>query len=220
MPRRKKRTPKHYSSAENEESVDDVDSTPPKAEPLSPAPEDEELAPTAGLLLPEEQFRLCCKNCNKAFPDDESLEAHIRFHQLTLLSSNSSAQKTFLVRVTVKDPAEPRRFVCDICKKMWMHKHHLQQHMRVHIAELRERFQCDVCKKSYHDVWYMKRHKRTHFGIRPFACEVCGKGFGHKFHLNHHMRVHPCCTDCCRFFEKEVELELHRASEHVGLSAG
>uniref|UniRef100_A0A131Y1Q5 Putative c2h2-type zn-finger protein n=1 Tax=Ixodes ricinus TaxID=34613 RepID=A0A131Y1Q5_IXORI len=216
MPRRKKRTCQRRGDAEDEESVDDVDSTPPKAEPLSPASEEADGLPSSGSLLPEEQFRLCCKNCNKTFPDDESLEAHIRFHQLTLFSSHGGAQKTFLVRITVKDPVEPRKFVCDICKKVCLYKHHLQKHMRVHISERRERFQCDICKKTYHDVWYMKRHKRTHFGVRPFACEVCGKGFGHKFHLNHHMRMHPSCADCRRYFQKGVELELHRASEHVG----
>lgn len=162
---------------------------------------------------PEEQFRLRCKNCSKTLPDVEALEAHIRYHQIA--SFNSGGRKTFLVRVTVKNPPERRKFVCDICKRVCLLKHHLQRHMRIHLPKRRERFKCEVCSKTYHDMWYMKRHQRTHAGVFQFGCQVCGKGFAHKFHLRHHMRTHPECADCHLFFKRDAELELHRASEHV-----
>ncbi|EGW05115.1 Ecotropic virus integration site 1 protein [Cricetulus griseus] len=128
-----------------------------------------------------------CKECDRVFPDLQSLEKHMLSH------------------------TEEREYKCDQCPKAFNWKSNLIRHQMSHDSG--KHYECENCAKVFTDPSNLQRHIRSqHVGARAHACPECGKTFatssGLKQHKHIHSSVKPFIWD-----NKPVELLPERSSE-------
>ncbi|XP_066982210.1 zinc finger protein 91-like [Macrobrachium rosenbergii] len=105
------------------------------------------------------------------------------------------------------------RFTCEVCKKEFLARKTLKNHMRMH-KNVRP-FLCDVCGKTFSELRYLDLHILTHTKLKEHTCEECGKSFTHYWHLKSHAVVHSDekpfqCEECGRNFRRSFTLRFHK----------
>ena len=92
-------------------------------------------------------------------------------------------------------PWEEQIFQCQYCKKICLHRGHLNEHLRVHTKA--KPFSCAwldpglaLCSKKFATTGALKVHMRTHTGLKPYSCSVCLQKFSQSGNLNTHMKTH------------------------------
>ncbi|PSN30057.1 hypothetical protein C0J52_26917 [Blattella germanica] len=103
-------------------------------------------------------------------------------------------------------------FECRICKKSFLHKYNLFQHIKSHPNN--RPHQCDICGKSFQLKHHLNEHLLTHTDNRPFKCDVCNKSFSDKGNLNRHLLIHTDshpfkCEICNKSFGRKSNLKSH-----------
>ena len=112
-------------------------------------------------------------------------------------------------------PADPQKFICDICGqeydskvifrhhrarhegpkyacthcgKRFTEDHYLRTHLKIHMGEDAKKHQCEFCGKKFHSVKQLKNHRPTHTGEKPFHCDLCGESFPSTFKRREHRK--------------------------------
>ena len=81
-------------------------------------------------------------------------------------------------------------FQCDICKKQFVAKCNLLNHMWQHKNARQRPFKCQLCNKAYLREALLEQHMRSHRGIKPFVCNECGLQFTVKSNWQRHVAEH------------------------------
>ncbi|XP_040610489.1 histone-lysine N-methyltransferase MECOM isoform X8 [Mesocricetus auratus] len=106
-----------------------------------------------------------CKECDRVFPDIQSLEKHMLSH------------------------SEEREYKCDQCPKAFNWKSNLIRHQMSHDSG--KHYECENCAKVFTDPSNLQRHIRSqHVGARAHACPECGKTFATSSGLKQHKHIH------------------------------
>ncbi|XP_076788349.1 histone-lysine N-methyltransferase MECOM isoform X8 [Arvicanthis niloticus] len=106
-----------------------------------------------------------CKECDRVFPDMQSLEKHMLSH------------------------TEEREYKCDQCPKAFNWKSNLIRHQMSHDSG--KHYECENCAKVFTDPSNLQRHIRSqHVGARAHACPECGKTFATSSGLKQHKHIH------------------------------
>ncbi|XP_027421571.1 zinc finger and BTB domain-containing protein 41 [Bos indicus x Bos taurus] len=146
-----------------------------------------------------------CPYCNKLHASKKTLAKHVkRFHP-------ENAQEFISIKKTKSES-----WKCDICKKSFTRRPHLEEHMILHsqdkpfkctyceehfksrFARLKHQekfhlgpFPCDICGRQFNDTGNLKRHiECTHGGKRKWTCFICGKSVRERTTLKEHLRIH------------------------------
>lgn len=106
---------------------------------------------------------------------------------------------------------------CQLCGWTCKLKSNLNQHMRVHSAEIKS--SCTICNKVLSSR-YLAEHMKIHAGIKSIQCEQCGLSCFNTQRLKRHiavvhvreMRFH--CELCTRKFSSSDKLLVHRRSHN------
>ena len=77
------------------------------------------------------------------------------------------------------------KFLCEICKKAFADKRHLNDHMMRHEGR---QYKCEFCPKSFSGVRGLQLHTPLHTGKYPFHCDShdCTLGFNFRKWLEAH----------------------------------
>ena len=62
-------------------------------------------------------------------------------------------------------------FTCDICKKTFKQRSHLNVHKLIHSGE--KPYACDTCEKTFKQRSNLNTHKLIHSGEKPYTCDTC-----------------------------------------------
>lgn len=100
-----------------------------------------------------------CDHCGESFTHKASLKLHMSTHGELLTCSERFISDT-RIDGCAQNQAVDKPFTCHHCEKCFIHRGHLNDHLRIHTGE------------------------------KPFACVECGKSFAHKNSLTWHMRTH------------------------------
>ncbi|XP_028919882.1 zinc finger and BTB domain-containing protein 41 [Ornithorhynchus anatinus] len=146
-----------------------------------------------------------CPFCNKLHASKKTLAKHVqRFHP-------ENVQEFLSIKKTKSEG-----WRCDICKKSFTRRPHLEEHMILHtqnkpfkctyceehfrsrFARLKHQekfhlgpFPCDICGRQFNDTGNLKRHiECTHGGKRKWTCFICGKSVRERTTLKEHLRIH------------------------------
>ena len=103
-------------------------------------------------------------------------------------------------------------YVCDFCKRSFLHLSNLRRHMRTHTGE--RPYKCTVCERAFTQKTHLVDHMRTHTGARPYVCSICMRAFAYSTGLRNHLRTHSgerpyACTECELRFACRSQLTCH-----------
>lgn len=109
---------------------------------------------------------------------------------------------------------EERKFICTVCKKKFLKKANLLDHLKIH-ANLKN-FKCTECGRAFIQRVNMLTHLRTHTKLKPFICQMpnCGKRYSQASQLKTHIRGHlnektHICKFCYKGFTNSSDLKKH-----------
>lgn len=170
-----------------------------------------------------------CTGTNETDNEDQT--------QPELNNDSDKASTTLTERQISSQP-----FTCDICNKIFTHRHQLTRHQLTH---KKKEFICDICKKGFTTQYDLKRHAKTHIKTRELnkcptclklvqdvsrhiqschqhkhVCDICGAKFGFNSNLIDHKRTHTGdrpyrCEMCGKGFAQTSTLYLHIRSIHT-----
>uniref|UniRef100_A0A2I3TNQ6 C2H2-type domain-containing protein n=1 Tax=Pan troglodytes TaxID=9598 RepID=A0A2I3TNQ6_PANTR len=69
---------------------------------------------------------------------------------------------------------ESGMYACDLCDKKFQKSSSLLPH------------QCQICKKAFKHKHHLNEHSRLHSGEKPYQCDKCGKRFSHSGSYSQH----------------------------------
>lgn len=105
-----------------------------------------------------------------------------------------------------------KSFLCHVCSKSFLHKHHLILHLKVHSNE--KDYACEICGRKFRQKSHLNTHNKVHSGRKDFACEHCAKTFMQRGDLKRHWKIHRVelpfsCTFCMKRFADDIERQSH-----------
>lgn len=108
-----------------------------------------------------------------------------------------------------------KKFLCHVCSKSFLLKHHLLVHLKVHTNE--KDFECEICDKKFRQRSHLYQHRKFHAGNKQFPCEYCHKSFMQRCDLKRHLKTHRSelpfhCSHCVSRFSDDIERQSHERS--------
>jgi KRAB domain-containing zinc finger protein len=141
--------------------------------------------------------------CGRVCMDKGSLRQH-RFTHMPRQFECDFCKRRFVmkgaVREHVRTHLEVRSFVCGECNASFKVERTLRGHiLNVHHKINNDPQTCTLCGLVLNNKRCLERHLRTHSGERPYACDLCEARYGHSNRLvSHKMSVHKIMPHNCK----------------------
>ncbi|XP_067659686.1 uncharacterized protein [Haliotis asinina] len=138
-----------------------------------------------------DQYR--CDECSKVFFTEKSLDAHKETHEEKERGYYEDEMNPEELELA-KEFSSKKEYTCvyDGCKKKFMKKFHLQEHIRVKHFNIRA-YRCSWpgCYKEFAAERHLKVHLLIHKDEKPLKCDFCDYRCRQRNAMNWHMRKHP-----------------------------
>ncbi|XP_044267565.1 gastrula zinc finger protein XlCGF57.1-like isoform X10 [Tribolium madens] len=170
----------------------------------------------------KKNIKFYCKNCDYKTNNKSRLQLHlISRHTKAFPLKCEVCNKGFLSKTalaTHKEVAhDGKRFVCELCSKMFMSYDCFKRHVKQHDPNYVERkFSCSHCSRLFNYKGHLKRHIETIHSDEGgrYVCNVCGKRLTSNTSLNNHTRIHAgeknfVCDVCGKAFVLKNTLDVH-----------
>ncbi|XP_042868211.1 uncharacterized protein LOC122250704 isoform X2 [Penaeus japonicus] len=112
-------------------------------------------------------------------------------------------------------------YKCQICQAPFTTSSSVLKHLQYAHLNIRE-FSCELCKKSFICKPKLDEHMKVHTGEKPYECHICNRAFNKKNNLRTHMYIHSSnkkykCELCGEGFMRRTAIENHILDRHHGL---
>lgn len=180
-----------------------------------------------------EEFIDKCMYCNKSFPNNYTLQKHLKAqceNKAKKLSCNTCNMKFMWLDSMAKhiEHEHPgtekiKLYTCEMCGKAFSRSEHLERHRKTHNPS-EKKFECTVCQKKFNRKDNLRSHMKIHKDNRDdedkHLCIYCGRAFSNSSNLIVHMRRHTGekpykCDLCEKGFPRSSDLQCHRRT-HTG----
>ncbi|XP_058830507.1 transcription factor grauzone-like isoform X2 [Topomyia yanbarensis] len=146
-----------------------------------------------------DQKRLVCDTCGKEFRSKQPFQRHVLLHKG--IDQNSRQQ-------------------CQLCKRWFVNKLGLKQHIKSQHTEAGESFVCGVCGKVSPNKYALQQHQRVVHPAQQYACEFCEKKFKRAISLKEHRATHNgaplySCKFCPQTFFSNANMYTHQKRMHA-----
>ena len=74
-------------------------------------------------------------------------------------------------------------------------KQNLMTHVQIHVSMEERKHQCQVCKKKFLRKAHLNVHMRIHDGVRPYTCDICNFSFTQIGDMRRHRARHENGTE-------------------------
>ena len=149
---------------------------------------------------------LVCDICNEAFPNDSSLQIHLKRHHSKQIHECSpkicpfcdktcKSEQTFYIHVKNIHAYQDldllkEKYTCDLCAaedriSSFTDQFKLNRHIETVHKKAQEK-ECDICHRKFSQKATMMRHRRIHLDIKPFKCGICELTFTQKTGMRAH----------------------------------
>nr|XP_032294285.1 zinc finger protein 62 homolog isoform X2 [Drosophila virilis] len=128
-----------------------------------------------------EKKQFICPQCQKAYKNTSSLNAHIRMH------------------------SSERPFPCPYCPKTFKTFWILRSHISTHKGKTA--YKCPHCRKYFLEKAKYDEHTRYHIGHRAYKCLHCPKIFTTISLFKGHILIHPANNSKINIQSERVEIE-------------
>ena len=148
---------------------------------------------------------IICNICNEAFPNDSSLQIHLKRHHSKQIHECSlkicpfcdktcKSEQTFYIHVknihAYQDPdLLKEKYTCDLCAagdtSSFLDQGRLNRHIET-VHKKAQETECDICHRKFSQKATMMRHRRIHLDIKPFKCGICELTFTQKTGMRAH----------------------------------
>ena len=168
------------------------------------------------------------QDCKHSSSKKPNLQKHINSKPKKLtLCQFQERHKSFGAKSSLKIPRvralkKLGSYLCQDCKKYFVHKSSLQTHIIVVHKKLT--YQCKECKKSFGQKPNLKTHITTvHQKLKLHQCLECSSSFGAKHSLETHiitthLKLTPHqCQECKKSFGQKSHLQSHINAVHKKL---
>lgn len=111
-------------------------------------------------------------------------------------------------------------FTCSKCPKVFKSKAAMKLHMTVHKTLDERQFVCQICQRRFLHRHHLVVHQRKHSGEKPYMCNACGKSFMAVFLLHKHLRKHLREQGQSTQISNDQLKQLHGRKRSVSKSEG
>ena len=172
----------------------------------------------------EQIKQMICDQCSKPFPDNSSLNMHMRVHTMERPFQCTKCPAKFAQKGNLKTHVERihtgkcnKPFICDQCSKSFGLRKTLKHHMKIHVKERLGEESGD--KLHLTDIIDSLNLTKSHAPKGNYPCDVCGKVFMQQCQLNSHKFLHNeakpfVCSVCGSSFKWPCNLKNHIRFTH------
>ncbi|XP_055703922.1 zinc finger protein 569-like [Phlebotomus papatasi] len=117
-----------------------------------------------------------------------------------------------------KKKKSTKKYICDVCEKIFQGLNDLRKHSRIHNDE--RPYACSQCDKKFRQAGCLKNHIASQHGSDvQYICDYCNKPFPIKERLRLHLRIHTGekpykCKLCPKQFARGGQLSQHMLSHN------
>ncbi|MGH0143513.1 UNVERIFIED_CONTAM: hypothetical protein FKN15_040169 [Acipenser sinensis] len=175
--------------------------------------------------------KLTCPQCNKEFPNQESLLKHVTIHFMitsTYYICESCDKQFTSVDDLQKHLLDMHTFVffrCTLCQEVFDSKVSVQLHLAVKHSNEKKVYRCTSCNWDFRhesDLQLHVKHNHLENQGKVHKCIFCGESFGTEVELQCHITTHSKkynCKFCSKAFHAIILLEKHLREKHCVFEA-
>ena len=172
----------------------------------------------------ENSIKYKCTVCPREYVNLSHWKEHMKLHdgsnfvKCDQCSKSYSSRKALNLHKKTKH-VEERKFVCQVCDKAFITKHHLKNHLICH--DVKRDYKCRFCEATFKKNDVLKMHENVHTKERKFICDICGEHFLRRSSLRNHRLTHfPGlgrwkCRYCDHKFRTQSVMMTHIKNRHA-----
>ena len=171
--------------------------------------------------------KIKCDQCDKAYSNKWSLEAHISAIHLKIKFPCDICEESFKYegdlkkhRFAIHKRFKKKSHKCDQCDRAFANRGALSAHVSAIHLKVKIKHQCEICGKGFQKINTLENHVSEFHLKTKLSCETCGKEFSCKYSLESHvLNVHEktkyICHMCWRRpFLSKSDYNLHVSKPH------